>query len=126
MTSPKDSWPDGVSSLNDHKSFMKLMFGKEGTDLTEQIPWDQWVGIDDPRKTCFLGFVTDFRTSGRLAEICDCFAIFNEQMNWESQNGAYYQNAQHMHNVEGKGPGPYYLCAFINGNNCECKVSFEG
>ena len=125
MTSP-DSWPHGVSSLNDHKRFMKLMFGQEGTDLTEQIPWHKWVGIDDPRKTCFLGFVRNFRTSGRLEEIRDCFGIFDEQMDWEANNGAYFQNAHQMHNVQGSGHRPYYLCAFINGNNCLCNVSFEG
>ena len=121
-----DSWPHGVSSLNDHKRFMKLMFGQEGTDLTEQIPWHKWVGIDDPRKTCFLGFVRNFRTSGRLEEIRDCFGIFDQQMKWETNNGAYFQNAHQMHNVQGSGHRPYYLCAFINGNNCLCNVSFEG
>lgn len=121
-----DSWPHGVSSLNDHKKFMTLMFGQEGTDLTKQIPWDKGLEIDDPSQTCFLGFFRNFRTSGRLEEICDCFGIFEEQRQWESAHGDYWQNAGAMHNVMGSGQRPYYQCAFINGNSCLCKVSFEG
>ena len=124
MTS--DSWPNGVATESDNCQFLKLLFANAPReDLTKLLPtwsWDRGIF-----KSCFLTFVSGIHHVNDLKMIEVSFNIFNDQMNWEAQNGQMFQAADRIHDVTGsKKAARYYRQATLNGNNCDCRISFGG
>ena len=55
------------------------------------------------------------------------FNIFNDQQKWEASNGHMFQVADRIHDVTGSNKkARYYRQATLNGNNCDCRISFGG
>lgn len=127
----RPAWPDGVATKDDHEKFLTLLFGRhERKDLTDHCPLWSW-DRDNPtmrQMPFFLTMLKDIRKVNDLKMIEIAFNIFQDQMNWERQNGNMWQWADKIHDILGskKSIGRYYRQAAINGGNCGCEVSFGG
>lgn len=55
------------------------------------------------------------------------FNIFQDQQNWEAEQGNMSQVADRIHDVTGSNKrARYYRQATVNGNSCDCRVVFGG
>ena len=78
-------------------------------------------------KPCFLTFVRGIQDVNDLRMIEVSFNIFQDQQNWESNNGHTCQVSDHIHDVVGtRKAARYYRQATLNGCNCDCRISFGG
>ena len=121
-----DSWPNGVVTESDNCKFLNLLFANAPRkDLTKSLPtwsWDHGIF-----KSCFLTFVRGISDVNDLKMIEVSFNIFNGQQKWEASYGHMFQVADRIHDVQGsKKATRYYRQATLNGNNCDCRVSFGG
>ena len=121
-----DSWPNGVVTESDNCKFLNLLFANAPRkDLTKSLPtwsWDHGIF-----KSCFLTFVRRIHDVNDLKMIEVSFNIFNDQQKWEASNGHMSQAAHRIHDIQGsKKATRYYRQATLNGNNCDCRISFGG
>ena len=121
-----DSWPNGVATESDNCKFLNLLFANAPRkDLTKSLPtwsWDHGIF-----KSCFLTFVRRIHDVNDLKMIEVSFNIFNDQQKWEASNGHMSQVAHRIHDIQGsKKATRYYRQATLNGNNCDCRISFGG
>ena len=118
MTS--DSWPNGVATESDNCKFLNLLFANAPRkDLTKS---QDASGII---KACFLTFVRGIHDVNDLKMIEVSFNLFPDQQKWEAVNGHMFQVADRIHDVTGSNKkARYYRQATLNGNNCDCRISF--
>ena len=126
MTS--DSWPNGVATESDNCKFLKLLFANAPRkDLTKSLPTWWWEDASGIFKSCFLTFARGISDVNDLKMIEVSFNIFNDQQKWEASNGHMSQVAHRIHDIQGsKKATRYYRQATLNGNNCDCRISFGG
>ena len=127
MLSNSNCWPRGVLTEADNRNFLKLMFASASTtDLTPNLPRWSWDDATFEKQPCFLSFVRGIQTVNDLKMIEASFGIFQDQVNWERDNGNY-DHANRLHDVVGKvKTSRYYRQAMLNGASCDCKISFGG
>ena len=128
MTS--DSWPNGVATESDNCKFLKLLFANAPRkDLTKSLPTWWWEDASGIFKSCFLTFVLEIHDVNDLNMIEDSFNIFNDQQKWEALTWAHVSGCRpHSRCPQGlrRQHVIYYRQATLNGNNCDCRVSFGG
>ena len=127
MLSDSNCWPRGVLTEADNRNFLKLMFASASTtDLTPNLPRWSWDDATFAQQPCFLSFVRGIQTVNDLKMIEASFGIFQDQVNWERDNGNY-DHADRLHDVVGRvKTSRYYRQAMLNGASCDCKISFGG